>query len=134
MRYYSTERPLTPGAYPEMSQKPLNIVNFDDKCYCEEVGREAWGYIEYENPLASTVSQHYNLVQEGVFTWYSVTATYFEDGKLRTIGYSGTEESSEKPKEHDVKIGKSGRRITVKWFRPYSEAEAYYKKLKEERT
>lgn len=131
MKYYSTERPLTPGAFPNNSQQPCNIVNFDNKRYCEEVGREAWGYIEYEKPLPQTVAKHYDLVQEGVFTWHSVTATYFEDGKLRTIKHSGTEESVDKPKEHNVKFGK-GRRIEVMWFKTYAEAEDYYNKIKEE--
>lgn len=130
MRYYSTERPLTPGAYPNTSQQPINIKNFDDKKFCEEIGREAWGYIDYEKPPAQTVSQHYSLVQEGVFTWYSVTATYLEDGKLRTIRHSGTEESENKPTEHNVKFGK-GRRVVVKWFKSYGEAEEYYNKIKE---
>ena len=49
MRYYSTQRPITPGSYPKSPFKEvLNIVNFDSRTYCEEIGQKAWGYIEYK--------------------------------------------------------------------------------------
>ncbi|WP_243154251.1 hypothetical protein [Pseudoflavonifractor sp. 60] len=52
MRYYSTQRPIGPGTFPKREwNKVLEIHNFDQKTYCEEIGREAWGYIDYEKPL-----------------------------------------------------------------------------------
>ena len=52
MRYYSTQRPLTPGSYPESAFNQVTAIhNYDFKTYCEEIGREAWGYIEYKQPL-----------------------------------------------------------------------------------
>ena len=52
MRYYSTQRPISPGSFPQRAwNKVLEIHNFDQKIYCEEIGREAWGYIDYEKPL-----------------------------------------------------------------------------------
>ena len=52
MRYYSTQRPISPGSFPQRTwNKVLEIHNFDQKTYCEEIGREAWGYIDYEKPI-----------------------------------------------------------------------------------
>ncbi len=52
MRYYSTQRPVAPGTFPKpANNKVLNIWNFDKPIFCEQVGREAWGYIDYEKPL-----------------------------------------------------------------------------------
>ena len=52
MRYYSTQRPITPGSFPRVDFNAVKeIVNFERKTYCEEIGREAWGYIDYEKPL-----------------------------------------------------------------------------------
>lgn len=62
MRYYSTQRPITPGAFPKRDgNKVLEIVNFDSKTYCEEIKCEAWGYIDYENPLDRLDCNSYEL-------------------------------------------------------------------------
>ena len=51
-RYYSTQRPVMPGGYPKpQNNEVLEIKNFDNKKFVEEVGCQAWGYIEYEKPL-----------------------------------------------------------------------------------
>lgn len=51
-RYYSTQRPIMPGGYPKpQNNEVLEIENFDNKKFVEEVGCQAWGYIEYEKPL-----------------------------------------------------------------------------------
>lgn len=46
MRYYSTQRPITPGAYPK--ENVISIKNFHDKKYVSEIGGDAWGYVEYD--------------------------------------------------------------------------------------
>ena len=52
MRYYSTQRPITPGSYPKSPfNDVLQVVNFEARTYCKEIEREAWGYIEYKYPL-----------------------------------------------------------------------------------
>lgn len=51
-RYYSTQRPIMPGGYPKpKNNEVLEIENFDNKKFVEEVGCQAWGYIEYKKPL-----------------------------------------------------------------------------------
>lgn len=48
--YYSVNRPLTPGSIPN-NKRIVNVVNFDEKKYVEEIGRSAYGYIEAVSPI-----------------------------------------------------------------------------------
>lgn len=48
--YYSVDRPLTPGSIPN-NKRIVNVVNFDEKKYVEEIGRSAYGYIEAVSPI-----------------------------------------------------------------------------------
>lgn len=67
MRYYSTQRPVGPGTFPKPQGNAVKeVFNFDSKTYCEEVGREAWGYIEYEKPLDPETAAGYELVADGI--------------------------------------------------------------------
>lgn len=62
-RYYSVERPVMPGSFPKVQgNEILNIENFDDSLYIAEIGRKAWGYIEYEKPLATELAECWELV------------------------------------------------------------------------
>lgn len=62
MRYYSTQRPVGPGTFPKpKGNKVLEIHNYDRRVYCEEIGQEAWGYIEYEKPLDRLDCNSYEL-------------------------------------------------------------------------
>lgn len=72
-RYYSTQRPFGPGTFPQKDGRE-NVVNFDGKIYCEEVGREAWGYIEYPEPLKKQEIAAYELtpVKTGKETFANV--------------------------------------------------------------
>ena len=38
-------------------------MKFDTSTYCEEIGREAWGYIEYREPIAPEQAAVYELTQ-----------------------------------------------------------------------
>lgn len=66
MRYYSTQRPAMPGTFPKpQGNKVLEIVNFDERTFCMEISREAWGYLEYEKPLTDKEAKAYELVKGG---------------------------------------------------------------------
>ena len=48
MRYYATKRPIMVGTVPKGF---TFFKNFDRKEYVEAVGREAWGYVDYDNEI-----------------------------------------------------------------------------------
>ena len=60
MRYYSTQRPVSPGSYP--TGAVISIVNFDTKQYIHEIDGNAWGYIEYGIELPVEDANSYELV------------------------------------------------------------------------
>lgn len=60
MRYYSTQRPFGPGTFPKQDGTET-ITNFDGPTYCEEIGREAWGYIDYKQPITPEQAASYEL-------------------------------------------------------------------------
>ncbi len=61
-RYYSTQRPLSPGTYPRASEnKVAEIQNFDNRQSVEEGKMQAWGYVEYTKPLTAKEMQDYEL-------------------------------------------------------------------------
>ena len=63
MRYYSVRRPIGVGGYPKRWNNPaIAICNFDSKTFCEDLGKEAWGYIDYEHPLAPEDVMAYELL------------------------------------------------------------------------
>ncbi len=49
-RYYLTSRPPSPGAQPSGY---TNVVTFDDKQYIPDIGKDAWGYVEYDKPVSN---------------------------------------------------------------------------------
>lgn len=62
-KYYSTERPVMPGSFPKpQGNTVLNIENFNDCSYVGKIGREAWGFIEYEKPISPVLLDDYELV------------------------------------------------------------------------
>lgn len=64
-RYYNTLRPITPGAYPKPADNPAMLIhNFDKREYVGKIGREAWGYVEYNNPLTKEQIEAFDFVVE----------------------------------------------------------------------
>lgn len=62
-RYFSTQRPIAPGTFPKPIDNPiLNIKDFETRSYVGKIGREAWGYLEYEKPLTDEQIEAYELV------------------------------------------------------------------------
>lgn len=62
MRYYSTQRPIVPGSYPKPEGNAVTeILNFEKKAFCEEIGQEVWGYVCYERPLSREQQETYEL-------------------------------------------------------------------------
>ena len=62
-RYYSTQRPVAPGTYPmPYGNKVTKIENFGVRQHVKEIGRPAWGYLEYELPVSPVMLRDYELV------------------------------------------------------------------------
>lgn len=62
-KYYSTQRPLEPGAFPRSDGNRVErIENFPFRVHVAEIDRLAWGCIEYERPLAAEEAAAYELV------------------------------------------------------------------------
>ena len=59
-RYYLTQRPPAPGSFPG---KPVNMKAFDNRKHVEEIGRPAWGWVEYEEPLTEKQAADYELTR-----------------------------------------------------------------------
>lgn len=81
MRYYSTRRPFGPGTFPQRDGTET-ITNFGGKIYCEEIGREAWGYIEYREPLTPEEAASYELTPAGLKKFYCVTTSFDDRGRV----------------------------------------------------
>lgn len=64
MRYYSTQRPLVPGGCPRAGVQKVH--NYDEKKFCEEIGREAWGYADYNRGLTKEEVEDYELLPAGI--------------------------------------------------------------------
>lgn len=82
VRYYSTQRPVVLGGFPKR-EAVQKIRNFGRKTYCGEIGREAWGYIEYREPLTKEEADAYELTSCGMKTYYCVTSSVDDWGKVR---------------------------------------------------
>lgn len=57
-RYYSKLRPVGPGTYPG---KPVAFTNFDERTNTD--GIDAWGYLEYDQPLTPQQIDDYDLAE-----------------------------------------------------------------------
>lgn len=68
-RYYSTQRPVSAGAYPKPKDKQVTLIhNFNERQYVGEIGRPAWGYIEYDKPLENADIDGYELIPAAFFS------------------------------------------------------------------
>ena len=81
MRYYSTQRPVTPGSYPS-SYEVSEICNFDQKTFCEEIGREAWGYIDFTEELPDDEAERWGVTRAGLKTFWCVTSSFDDRGRV----------------------------------------------------
>ena len=123
MRYYSLHRPIGPGTYPKADHLPVEeIHNFGERVFCPEIGRMAWGYIDYAGKLPELIANKYELVPEGRKIWYCVVSSYFDDG-LVIANIVDEKESFEKPEN----ISSSLRRkyVYFDWFDDYEEAQQF---------
>jgi hypothetical protein len=125
-RYYSTMRPVLPGGYPNRNSVK-EICNFDTKVFCEEIGREAWGYIDYQEPLTEEQMEVYELIPRGMKTYWCVKTSVDDNGRV-VANITNTIEAVSKP-ENSFTITKR-RDIYNDWFESYEEAQEFVEEAK----
>lgn len=123
MRYYSINRPILPGGYPR-NLNPTNIVNFDQKTFCEDIGEEAWGYIEFDSCISTEEADAWEFVMAGMRTWYCVTSSVYDDGRI-TAAITSSVRSDKKPETMSKSLSRKD--IYTDWFDDRGEAEAFCK-------
>lgn len=126
MRYYSTQRPVLPGGYPKKASVE-EIHNFDTKIFCEEIGREAWGYIEYQEPLTNEEAEAYELVLGGMKTFCCVTTSIDNSGRV-SARITGMIEAVCKPE--DTYTSTTRRDVYNDWFESAEAAEQFVEEAK----
>lgn len=60
-RYYLTQRPPSIGTHPK--DNIVNIEAFDYKERVEAIGRSAFGFVEYSQPLTEQQVSDYELIE-----------------------------------------------------------------------
>ena len=65
-RYYLTERPLQLGAFPQTEDnKPVSVCPFKRKIKHDMIGKEVFGFVEYDKPLTPDQIYQYELTACG---------------------------------------------------------------------
>lgn len=73
MKYYSTQRPLSPGTFPVHPSYGgaewngiliRSITNYPDRQLVPSIGRMAWGEIEYSAPIPDRDADDYELIPD----------------------------------------------------------------------
>ena len=122
MRYYSTQRPVAPGSFPRGYAAVEKIVNFDRKTFCDEIGLEAWGYIEFSAQLPDGVPERWELTPAGVKRFWCVTTSFDDWG--RVISHiTGSVDAAVKPANESKSTAR--RDIYTDWFDSREEAEQW---------
>ena len=126
MRYYSTQRPVMPGSYPNKAAVE-EIHNFDEKTFYEEIGREAWGYIDYREALTKEQAEAYELTLGGLKTYWCVTTSVDDRGRV-VAAITDTFEAVSKPENTSTSTQRKD--IYNDWFESPEEAQAFVDEAK----
>ena len=61
-KYYSTQRPIGPGTFPQPeSNPPLEVINYDERLPVSGEVFRAWGELIYQEPLSKADADAYEL-------------------------------------------------------------------------
>lgn len=96
MLYFSTQRPIAPGTFPKYGEmnRLIDIMNYDEKVFCPEIEREAWGYVEYERAIPSQDADAYELIKfDPVMDGMAAHAMYDDDRPQRPNPYEELQET-----------------------------------------
>ena len=116
-----------PGGFPKKAAVE-KIENFDTKTFCEEIGREAWGFIEYREPLTKEEADAYELTPEGMKTFWCVTTAVYDNGRV-VANITSTVEAVSKPENDSRSTARKD--IYHDWFESQEDAENFVKEAKD---
>lgn len=125
-RYYSTQRPVLPGSFPE-KDKVERIWNFNHKTFCEEIGEEAWGFIEYSESLTKDQADAYELTLAGMKTFWCVTTSVYDNGKVRAA-ITNCIQAVKKPENESKEL--RNKDVYHDWFGSKEEADRFVEDAK----
>ena len=125
-RYYSTQRPILPGGFPN-GEKVEQIKNFDTKIFCEEIGEEAWGFVDYTEPLEREQADAYELILAGMKTYWCVTTSIYDNGRVISA-ITNSIQAVKKPKNKSKALRTKD--IYHDWFGSKEEAEEFVEDAK----
>lgn len=120
-RYYSTQRPIFPGGFPNR-EKVEQIKNFDTKIFCEEIGEEAWGFVDYSEPIEKEQADAYELIPAGIKTYWCVTTSVYDDGRV-IAAITNSIQAVKTPKNESKSLRRKD--IYHDWFGSKEEAERF---------
>lgn len=61
-KYYSTQRPIGPGTFPQPDgNPPLEVINYDERLPVSGEVFRAWGELTYQEPLSKADADAYEL-------------------------------------------------------------------------
>lgn len=121
-KYYSVLRPVMPGAYP--NHDVVQIINFDDRTYCEKIEQNAWGYILFQVPLTEKEVEDYELVSAEMKKYYAVTSAVYDDGRV-IMKITDSVRAVKKPENTSKSLARKD--IYVDWFESKKDAEDFIK-------
>ncbi len=127
MKYYSTQRPVMPGGFPK-KEAVERIENFDTKTFCEEIGQEAWGFIEYREPLTKEEADAYELTLGGMKTFWCVTTAVYDSGRV-VANITRKIDTVRKPE--NTFTSTSRRDIYNDWFSSWEDANKFVREARE---
>lgn len=125
MRYYSTQRPVTPGSYPK--DGAVCIENYGQPKFIDEIGRTAWGFIDYDRELTAEEAGRCELTPDGMRTWYGVVSTFHDNGRV-TAAVTRTVQATQKPERSFTSAKR--RDIYLDWFDSKQEADRFVAEAK----
>ena len=125
-RYYSIMRPVLPGGFPK-KELVEEIENFDTKTFCKEIGRGAWGYLEYKEAITKEEADPYDLVLGGMKTYYCVTTSVDDKGKV-LVAITRVLEAESKPESSFRSLSRKD--VYNDWFDDLEEAKKFVEEAK----
>ena len=124
MRYYSTQRPITPGSIPEPrgGNQIIAVVNFDEPQEIEGKGR-VYGIVTYLMPLTTEQWMGAELIPESYRQFFGAVLHEIPGRpETRTGGINKVVVAESRPDARTQLSERTGRLTRQRWFTSMKEA------------